>query len=318
MRLKRRRTSADFAAALPEFMVLKSYAEPNGAELLLRDIEAALDALPQDPKLKVQHRTWGRLILGLDQPTENLTSRRRDLNEGNGSARKNRDRFVVGSVLQILELQNTDAPPSSSLYDSGFEMLTITTMIGARIRDPRTLRHNVKMRVRAIRAGQRIIPICYGATVPFDSVVAQSRNEQKLGIAYIGSSALITGNPDFPTHLFWLSAPPKPGSEITVQATFYEVRPDTWREARSRLRLITGGSPSVIMRAVPPKAFERVIGYRTPPNSTSAIVRFDQTVQSNKTLLEYRPRRAKELTSFELHCVAATSHIDKRRQTMKN
>jgi hypothetical protein len=318
MRSTHPRTSTDFAAALPEFAALQRYAGNDGADRLLRDIESALDDLPQDPKLKkAQHREWGRLILGLDQPTESLTSRRRDLAEGNGSARKNRDRFVVGAVLHSLELQATDAPPSSSLYDSGFEVLMIATELRARARDPLTVRHEVNIRVRATRAGQRIVPICYGATEPFASIVAQSSNRQKLGVAYMGSSALITGNPDFPTHLFWLSGPPTPDSEILIRVVFDEIHRDVWTAVRSRLQLITSGKPSVVMRAMPAKAFERVIGYRLPPNSADAKVRLDRAPRSSKTSLEYRPRRAKELTAFELRCLASAKHLDRQRESMK-
>lgn len=191
----------------------------------------------------------------------------------------------------------------------------IATELRARAR--LTVRHEVTMRVRATRAGQRIIPICYGATEPFASIVARSSNRQKLGVAYMGSSALITGNPDFPTHLFWLSGPPTPDSEILIRVVFDEIRPAVWTEARSRLQLITSGNPRVVMRAVPAKAFERVIGHRLPPDSADAKVRFDRAPRSSKTPLEYRPRRAKELTAFELRCLASAKHLDRQRESMK-
>jgi hypothetical protein len=313
----RPRTPADFAAALPEFMALPRYSGAGGADLLLQDLEAAIADLPIDAELPVQDRQWARLLLGLDQPAESITSRRRDLGEGNGSARKFRDRFVVQSVLHRLQLLALDAPPVSVSYDSGFEVLFIHATMLVRTRSPLNPRHVIDMQLRTTRGGQRLIPLCYGAIRPFSSYGAQVRGDKGLDITYIGSSTVPTRNAAYPTHFFWFSQPPAPGAIVTIRVVLSETHDEVWTETQSRLLLITGDTPVISIHAAPPKAFERIDGYRFSPNSLGGTLRFTAGSKTKHAARIYRPRGGIELTAFELRCFASDKCLDAQRQSMR-
>ncbi|HTZ86651.1 MAG TPA: hypothetical protein VMB05_08285, partial [Solirubrobacteraceae bacterium] len=64
MELKRQRTPADFAEALPEFSSLPRFRGPIGADLLYKEIKDAATSLPHEPTLPVQDSTWALAILG--------------------------------------------------------------------------------------------------------------------------------------------------------------------------------------------------------------------------------------------------------------
>lgn len=318
MQLQRERTPADFATALPEVMKLSRYRGPEGPDILLEDICAALADLPIDRELKVQDSTWGRMILGIDQPTKSITSRREDLNEANGSARKYRDRFVIQAVLHRIQLLDGEASSSSLMYDAGFDVVKIAAELRATLDDPLGVRHKVTMKVRARRPGLRIVPLCYSAVQDFESVMAQTNSKRKIDIAYSGCSALATGNPALPIHFFWLSQPAKPNALISIKIVFSERYPSVWTEAHSRLRLLTDRPREVVLRASPPDAFERVMGYRIAPRSTKAIVRFDSGEEgAPRRTLEYRPRAAVEETMFEMRCLVSEKHLDRQRKKVR-
>ncbi len=310
MRLQRERVAADFSSALPEVMRFARYRPVGGAALLLQDICAALSDLPVDPKLKVQDSAWGRLILGLDHPTDNITDRRDELHETNGSARKYRDRFVVQSVMHRLRLLSDEATVLDAMYDTGFDIVKIATDLRPTADNPRRIRHQVSVKVRARRPGLRIIPLCYGAQGR--PILVEPNPRAKADVVYSGCSAIATGNSDLPIHFFWLTQPSLPGAVISFTVRFYEERPDGWDEVCARLRLLADSAlHAVIMRASPSDAFRRVIGCRVAPGSSRGVVRFDSGPPGTpRRKLEYRPRAAKEETIFELRCIPSEEQLD--------
>ena len=317
MQLQRQRTPTDFAEALPEIVRLSRYRGRPGPALLFDDICAALEELPEDHKTKVSDKTWGRMILGLDNPADRITIRRRDLGEENGSARKYRDRYVIQAVMHHLQRVALPEIPSHASYDFGFDVLKTATELRSALDDPLGVEHKVTMKVRARRPGLRIVPLCYSAVRSFDSVVAQTNSNRKIDIVYTGCSALATGNPDLPIHFFWLSQPAKPGMVISLRILFSERYDDVWTEARSRLRLLCDSPFEVVLRASPPDAFERVVGLRSTPRNGRAVTRFDSGPEGEpRRNLEYRPGTAAEQTTFELRCIASKKHLDKQRKSV--
>jgi hypothetical protein len=98
-----------------------------------------------------------------------------------------------------------------------------------------------------------------------------------------------------------------------------ELYDDVWTEARSRLQLVTGDIPAIVMGAKPAKAFEQVTGYRVPPDSTNSTVEFDTGPNAaNNIPREYRPSLAIQLTAFELRCSASDRCLQAQRQSVKN
>ncbi len=318
--LERRRTPADFAEALPELSLLPRYRGPTGADLLYKELKEALAALPDDPKLTIQDSTWGLAILGFDHPTESIGMRRGGLRESNGSARKYRDRCVIQAALHQLELRALDLlPPSRGLFDSGFDVLKISTVLSTTASAPMAIRHTVHLRLRARRSGQRLVPICYSGGHTFDSVVAHgTRDSPRVDVTYAGCSVPATGNPELPLHLFWLSPAPLPYAKIYMKAIFYEHRAELWHEARSRLLLVTDGAPQVVMRAAFSEWFERVRGYRHASGEMSARPEFDSGPEGERRRkLEYWPTDPEPQTGYELRCIASERHLDKQHQYVR-
>lgn len=286
--------------------------------MLFDDICEALEELPDDQKTKASDSTWGRMILGLDNPCDTITTRRNDLGEGNGSARKYRDRYVVQAVLHhIQRVAQPELPRSPYSYDSGFDILKTATELRSTLDDPLGITHKVTMKVKARRPGLRIVPLCYGAVGGFESIVAQTNSRKRLDIAYTGCSVAASGNPGLPIHFFWLSLPAKPGAMLSIRVSFVERYDCVWTEARSRLRLLSESSLEIVLRASPPDAFERVMGLRST-RSDHAVVRFDSGPEGvPKRKLEYRPGTAPEPTTFELRCIASERHLDAQRERMR-
>lgn len=308
----RPRTGADFASALPEFMALPRYQGFQGPDRLLRDFEEAIDALPLDPKLAVQDRKWARLILGLDQPSENLTSRRRDLAEGNGSARKHRDRYVIQFVLHRLQLMALEAPPGVAHYDCGFEVQAIEARLLARTRYALNVRHTVKLCLRAMRGGQRLVPLCYGGTVPFSTVAATVSSAEPLDATYLGTTTAVTSDPRFPTHFFWLSSPPIPGSPLTVQVELEEVHSHPWGELHTWLRLITGDSPSLRSFVEPRRSFRQVRGYRLAAGG-DPVQEFQAGRRPKGEFPAYKTQACGD-EAFHMHCLASDKAREHQRR----
>jgi hypothetical protein len=317
--LRRERTPADFAGALPEFASLPRYVGLHGADLLYKEIKEAIAALPEDPKLEVQDSTWGLTILGFTDPRVPIGRRRTDLKEGNGSARKFRDRCVVQAALHHVELRALDfQTPLRGLYDSGFDVVKISVGLSTSGGSPLTLRHTVHMRLRARRSGLRFIPLCYSGCHNFHSVVAHSTKAAPVDMTYAGCTVTPTGNQELPLHLFWLSQAPLPYTKIYMKAVFYEQRESVWTEARSRLLLINDENPEVVMRATYSEWFDRVRGYRIAPDSIAARPEFDSgPPERPERLLEYRPRHTAPLTEFQLRVIASERHLDKQRRYMR-
>jgi hypothetical protein len=313
MTLTRPRTAADFASALPEFMALPRYQDSQGPDRLLHDFEEAIDALPVDPELAVQDRTWARLITGLDQPRENLTSRRRDLDERNGSVKKHRDRYVIQFVLHRLQLMALEAPPGTSQYDCGFEVQAIEARVLARTRYALNVRHTVTLRLRAMRGGQRLVPLCYGGTIPFSTVTASVSSAESLEAKYLGTTAAVTDDPRFPTHFFWLSSPPIPGSPLTVQVELEEVHSHPWGDLHTWLRLITGDSPSLRFTVDPRRSFRQVRGYRLTANGTKPTQEFQAGRRPKGELPAYKAR-ARGDEAFHIHCTASDKAKEHQRR----
>jgi hypothetical protein len=316
--LTRPRTPADFAAALPEFATLPCYQDLDGSDRLLRDLTDAIADLPFDSEVKVQDSVWARLILGLDQPDETITERRVDLLEGNGSARKYRDRYVIQSVLHRLQLTALDAPPSVSPYDCGFALLGISVSLLARVRHPLNVHHRVELQLRAARGGQRIVPFCYKGATPFSSVaVLTAPSGESPTAEYIGSSNIaITGNRQFPMHFFWLSQSPVPGASLTLRLVFDEVYTRPWNVIPSCVRLTPGDSPTLRFEAGPRRSFRHVCGYRIAQESSEPIQEF-RARSGTKNLPNLAPYLAEARggdEALELRCYASDRCVDNQRR----
>jgi hypothetical protein len=318
--LRRPRTATDFAEALPEFMALPRYSVARGHDRLWRDILEAIDGLPYDARLAVQDRDWARLILGLDKSDETVGSRREDLKENNGSARKYRDRYVVQAVLHRLHLVALDAPPGMSSYDCGFEVRSIEAHLLARTRYPLNVRHEVKLQLRAARGGQRLVPLCYGSATPFAATTASAPNQKPPRIAYLGSTDVVTGDPAFPTHFFWLSDAPAPGARVVLVIKFDELHERPWVELHTRLRLITGDIPKLQFTAQPRRSFHWVRGYRLARDGSDAAQEFHGAIrkkQQGAALPAYQPEAKSGDEAFRLTYRASDICITQQRKAMK-
>ncbi|HTZ87117.1 MAG TPA: hypothetical protein VMB05_10655, partial [Solirubrobacteraceae bacterium] len=207
--------------------------------------------------------------------------------------------------------------PEWGLYDSGFDILKISTVMSTTASAPLTLRHTIHMRLRARRSGQRLVPLCYSGDHTFDSVVAHGTKATQVDLSYAGSTAIPTGNPELPLHLFWLSQAPLPYTKIYLKAVFHEHRAAAWPEARSRL-LVTDGEPEIVMRAAFSQWFERVRGYRVGAGGMSARPEFDSRPEgASRKSLEYRPRKVSPMTMFELRGIASDGHLDKQHKYLR-
>jgi hypothetical protein len=313
--LQRPRTGADFAAALPQLVALPRYHDAGGPDRLLHDLQQAIDdSLPLDPDSAVQDRDWARLILGLDQPHESITSRRRDIPEPNGSARKYRDRFVVQSALHRLQLMALEGPPGSSEYDCGFELQSVEARLTARTRYPLNLRHQVILTLRAARGGQRLVALCFGGSISFTSISATVLSPESPAAQHIGSTEIVANDPLLPTHFFWLSYPPVPGSTLVLSADFEEIHRKPWAQIDSRLRLITGDTPVIRFSVQPRRSFRSIQGFRLASDGSDPVEDFRTGRKRKGELPLYKTVARRGDEAFELHCLPSDRCITHQRR----
>jgi hypothetical protein len=314
-RLQRKRLPSDLAEVLPEFMGLPRYGGSAGEVALFEDFLAALDALPDDD------RRWARLILGFDDEEEDLTSRRATLRENNGTAKRNRDQYVLQSVLHRMLLLATEGPPSDSDFDFGFQVLSVEVLLTARTRYPLVPSHSVDVRLRATRGGQRLIPLCYAGTRPLDAPDVVEVVGSSLEAKHLVSTRVVQPRAPFPVHLFWLSHAPPPGAVLRLRVRFTEVFTKQWIDVRSRY-VAVGGRHSVLMKAQPRRSFDRADGLRSVLGSGEPQVEFRQRC-GKKPKKGVRPHyvlweaRADDGDILELRCKASSIALERQRRGIK-
>jgi len=168
--------------------------------------------------------------------------------------------------------------------------------------------------LRAARGGQRLLSLCYGGTIPFVSASAIVLSTESPTATYIGTTTAVTGDPPFPTHFFWLSYPPMPGSSVLVQINLDELHREPWVETHSRLRLITGDTPALRFVVAPRRSFREVRGYRLASDGSEPVQEFRTGRRGKGELPAYKPEAKSGDEAFHMHCIASDKCITHQRR----